>query len=66
MKSRIAKLARKLQKLDAEQLKFIRCWLEELEGPNRKEASQFMKLLMAGKITDEEACKALSRIKGLR
>ena len=63
MKSKVARIAHKLQKLDGEQLEFIRCWLNELEGPNRTEAHQLMKLLMADKITDEEACRALYSIK---
>lgn len=64
MKSKVAKIARKLQKLDSEQLKFIRCWLDELEGPRRKEAQKLMNSLMVGKVTDDEACKALHRIRG--
>ena len=63
MMNQAAKLEYPLQELDSEQLEFIRCWLDELNGPHRKEAQKLMNSLMAGKVTDEEACKALNRLK---
>jgi hypothetical protein len=61
MKNKVARLACKLQKLDSEQRISVRHWLEELEGPNRKEANVLLKLVMAGEITNEEALNALTR-----
>jgi uncharacterized protein YaaN involved in tellurite resistance len=59
MKDKVAKIACKLEKLDSEQLKLVRRWLDELEGRNRKEAYRLMQLVMAGEITNEEALAAL-------
>ena len=63
MTNKVVKLEYPRQKLTSEQLEFIRCWLDQLEGHHRKEANKLIQLLMTGKVTDEEACKALDRLK---
>jgi hypothetical protein len=59
----VVKLECPRQELASEQLEFIRCWLDQLAGHHRKEANKLIQLLMTGKVTDEEACKALNRLK---
>ena len=63
MSNKAVKLECPPHELTSEQLEFIRCWLDELEGQHRKEANNLIQLLMTGKVTDEEACKALDRLK---
>jgi hypothetical protein len=63
MTNKVVKLECPRQELTSEQLEFIRCWLDQLEGHHRKEANKLIQLLMTGKVTDEEACKALNRLK---
>ena len=43
----------------SDQLLYIRRWLGELEGQNRKDAFELLNLVMEGKISDEEAFTVL-------
>jgi hypothetical protein len=44
---------------EPERLEMVRRWIDELEGRNREKAFKLLELVMAGKITSEEALMTL-------
>ena len=46
----------------SDRLALMRRWLDELEGKNRKDAFELLNLVMAGKISNEEAFTLLDNM----